>query len=69
MSVDVLVLCAVLECLGGMIGLPAGTRIWIAASVTDLRKGFTGAERDGTDHTQENPFSGHVFVFRGRAAI
>ena len=25
-----------------MIGLPAGTRIWIAAGVTDLRRGFTG---------------------------
>src|SRR5258707_5961034 len=24
-----------------MIGLPAGTRIWIAAGVTDLRRGFT----------------------------
>jgi len=27
---------------GLMIGLPAGTRIWIAAGVTDLRRGFTG---------------------------
>ena len=27
---------------GRMIGLPAGTRIWIAAGVTDLRRGFTG---------------------------
>jgi hypothetical protein len=25
-----------------MIGLAAGTRIWIAAGFTDLRKGFTG---------------------------
>jgi hypothetical protein len=25
-----------------MIGLPAGTRIWIAAGVTDLRRGFKG---------------------------
>jgi hypothetical protein len=25
-----------------MIGLAAGTRIWIAAGVTDLRRGFTG---------------------------
>ena len=25
-----------------MIGMPAGTRIWIAAGVTDLRRGFTG---------------------------
>ena len=25
-----------------MIGLPVGTKIWIAAGVTDLRRGFTG---------------------------
>ena len=25
-----------------MIGLPAGTRIWIAAGVTDMRCGFHG---------------------------
>ena len=25
-----------------MIALPAGTNIWIAAGVTDLRRGFTG---------------------------
>jgi transposase len=25
-----------------MIGLPAKTRTWIAAGVTDLRSGFTG---------------------------
>lgn len=25
-----------------MIGLPAGTRIWLAAGMTDMRKGFDG---------------------------
>jgi transposase len=25
-----------------MMGLPAGVRIWLAAGVTDLRKGFEG---------------------------
>ena len=25
-----------------MMALPANTRIWIAAGVTDLRRGFTG---------------------------
>ena len=49
-----------------MIGLPAGTRIWIAAGVTDLRKGFTGLSGMVQTTLQENPFSGHVFVFRGR---
>ncbi|MGC1903518.1 MAG: IS66 family insertion sequence element accessory protein TnpB [Candidatus Acidiferrum sp.] len=49
-----------------MIGLPAGTRIWIAAGVTDLRRGFTGLSGMVQNALQENPFSGHVFVFRGR---
>src|SRR5260370_14016104 len=49
-----------------MIGLPAATRIWIAAGVTDLRRGFTGLSGMAQTALQENPFSGHVFVFRGR---
>ena len=25
-----------------MIGIPAGTKIWLAAGTTDMRRGFTG---------------------------
>ena len=49
-----------------MIGLPAGTRIWIAAGVTDMRKGFPGLSATVQTVLEESPFSGHVFVFRGR---
>jgi transposase len=49
-----------------MIALPAATRIWIAAGVTDLRRGFDGLGAVVQTVLQENPFSGHVFVFRGR---
>lgn len=28
-----------------MIGLPAGTRVWLAAGVTDMRKGFDPRKR------------------------
>jgi transposase len=49
-----------------MIGLPAGTRIGIAAGVTDLRRGFTRLSGMVQKALKENPFSGHVFVFRGR---
>ena len=49
-----------------MIALPTGTHIWIAAGVTDLRRGFTGLSATVQTVLQENPFSGHVFVFRGR---
>src|SRR5215471_20685274 len=49
-----------------MIGLAAGTRIWIVAGVTDLRRGFVGLSGMVQTVLQENPFSGHVFLFRGR---
>ncbi|MBV4397949.1 IS66 family insertion sequence element accessory protein TnpB [Advenella alkanexedens] len=49
-----------------MIGLPAGTRVWLAAGVTDMRRGFDGLAAIAQDVLQQDPFSGHVFVFRGR---
>ncbi len=49
-----------------MMALPAGTRIWIVAGVTDLRRGFVGLSGMVQTALEENPFSGHVFVFRGR---
>ena len=49
-----------------MIALPAGTNIWIAAGVTDLRRGFTGLSAVAQTVLEQDPYSGHVFVFRGR---
>jgi transposase len=49
-----------------MIGLPAGTRIWIVAGITDMRRGFVGLAGMVQTALEENPFSGQVFVFRGR---
>jgi transposase len=49
-----------------MISLPAGTNIWLAAGVTDLRRGFTGLSEVAQTVLEQNPHSGHVFVFRGR---
>jgi transposase len=49
-----------------MIGLPAGTRVWVAAGVTDMRKGMDGLAALVQTTLAENPFSGHIFVFRGR---
>ena len=49
-----------------MIALPTATQIWIAAGVTDLRRGFTGLSATVQTVLQQSPFSGHVFVFRGR---
>ena len=49
-----------------MIGPPANTRIWIVAGHTDMRKGFDGLAAMVQTALAENPFCGHVFVFRGR---
>jgi transposase len=49
-----------------MIGLPAGTRIWLAAGATDMRKSFDGLAALVQIKLHEDAFSGHVFVFRGR---
>jgi transposase len=49
-----------------MIALPSGTRIWLAAGVTDMRKGFDGLTALVQSTLEQNPFCGHLFVFRGR---
>ncbi|MBV9183190.1 MAG: IS66 family insertion sequence element accessory protein TnpB [Acidobacteria bacterium] len=49
-----------------MISLPANTRIWIAAGVTDLRRGFMGLSALVQTKLEQSPMSGQVFVFRGR---
>jgi transposase len=49
-----------------MIAPPSGSHIWIAAGVTDLRRGFTGLSALVQLTLAHDPFSGHVFVFRGR---
>nr|WP_281389375.1 IS66 family insertion sequence element accessory protein TnpB [Parapusillimonas granuli] len=46
--------------------MPTGTRVWLAAGVTDMRRGFDGLAAIVQDKLQEDPFSGHVFAFRGR---
>jgi transposase len=49
-----------------MIALPSGARIWIAAGVTDMRKGFDGLASLVQETLAEDPFSGQMFVFRGK---
>jgi transposase len=41
-------------------------RIWIAAGVTDMRSGFHGLSAKVQTVLEQQPYSGHVFVFRGR---
>ena len=49
-----------------MISLPSGTRIWLVAGVTDMRKSFNGLGEQVQHVLNDNPFSGHLFIFRGR---
>lgn len=49
-----------------MIPVPVNSRIWIAAGVTDMRKGFAGLSALTEQVLQQDPYSGHLFVFRGR---
>ena len=49
-----------------MIPSPSGTHVWLVAGKTDMRKRFDGLAAHVQTVLQENPVSGHVFVFRGR---
>lgn len=45
---------------------PAGARIWLVAGVTDMRKGMDSLCALVQTALADNPFSGQVFIFRGR---
>ena len=49
-----------------MISLPSGTKVWLAAGKTDMRKGFDGLSALVQEKLKADPFSGQLFVFRGR---
>ena len=49
-----------------MIPVPASTRIWLAAGVTDMRKGFDGLSGMIANELQQDPLSAALFVFRNR---
>ena len=43
-----------------------GVRIWVAAGVTDMRRGFDGLAAMVQQQLGQDPFSGALFLFRGR---
>lgn len=49
-----------------MIPVPANTRVWLAAGVTDMRRDFTTLAAQAEQTLKLDPFTGHLFVFRGR---
>jgi transposase len=48
-----------------VISLPAASRIWLVAGVTDMRNGFNGLVSRVQNVLNDDPFSGHLFIFRG----
>jgi len=49
-----------------MIPVPSNTRVWLAAGITDMRKGFQSLAAQVEHVLQGDPYSWHLFVFRGR---
>lgn len=49
-----------------LIGPPVNTRVWVAAGVTGMRCGFDTLAAKVQTVLAGDPFSGHVFLFRGR---
>ncbi len=45
---------------------PSATYIWLAAGTSDMRRGFTGLRAIVQNALENSPFSGHLFLFRGR---
>jgi len=49
-----------------MIAIPHNVRVYLAAGRTDMRKGMNGLSMLVQNILLKDPFSGHLFVFRGR---
>ena len=49
-----------------MIPDPANTRVWLAAGVTDMRRGFRALAARVETTLKQDLIAGHLFVFRGR---
>ena len=46
--------------------MSADAKIWLAAGVTDMRRGFNGLAAQTEQVLAGDPYSGHLFLFRGR---
>jgi transposase len=49
-----------------MLNISRATRVFLATEPTDMRKGFDGLFAIVESVITEDPFSGHLFVFRNR---
>ena len=49
-----------------MLSISTGTRIFVALGATDMRKGFDGLQGIVCGVLEQDPFSGHLFLFVNR---
>ena len=49
-----------------MLSIAPGTRIFFATGATDMRKGFDGLQGVVSGKLQQDPLSGHLFLFINR---
>jgi transposase len=49
-----------------MMSPPPGTKVYLACRPVDLRKGFDSLSAEVTQVLRADPYSGHLFVFRGK---
>jgi transposase len=49
-----------------MITPPAGVRVWLAAGVTDMRRGMNGLALQVQQGLRRDPHAGDFYVFRGK---
>lgn len=49
-----------------MIAFPAGTKVWIAGGVTDMRRGMNTLALAVQQGLGRDPHAGEIFCFRGR---
>ena len=49
-----------------MISLAPGTKVYLACRPVDLRNGFDGLAAKAQQMIGADPFSGHLFIFRGK---
>ena len=48
------------------VALPAGTKVYLALAPVDMRKGYDGLAASVQQILQRDPFSGQLFLFRGK---
>jgi hypothetical protein len=52
-----------------MIPVPANTRVWLAAGVTDMRRGFTMLAARAERTLKQGPFAGHLSSISGKSSL